>query len=263
MKNLYPGALFSEQQILEQLKKVIRFHEFAVSRVLTAFLEFIVTEKMAGRDNNLKEYTIAVKGLGRTSSFNPQNEAVIRIYALRLRKCLRSYYHTDGSNDPIRISVPKGSYVPQFEANTPAQIPMAVRVPSRIPIAVFPFLDISANNAHYYLIDGLCEQLSTDMSRLSNVAVISYFNARHCAQHLADIREAGAQLGANMIVTGSVRFKLNYYYLNVQLVEAGNGIQLWARRFEQSKSADSIIDLSQLITRELHQYLTNSYQSIN
>ncbi|RFM26364.1 hypothetical protein [Deminuibacter soli] len=267
MRNLYPSASFSDQQIFTQLHKVLLFHEFTASKVLSAFLHFIVEEKIAGRGNDLKEYTIAVKGLGRTSSFNPQHEAVIRIYALRLRKTLQAYYNSDGKHDNIRISVPKGSYIPHFEPNMPPHIAASPIQPmihaTNTPIAVFPFLDISPNNAHRYLIDDLCEQISTDLSCSSRFAVISYFSARKCAQQTADLRDAGLQLGANMIITGSVRFKLDYYYLNVQLVSAGNGIQLWAQRFEQHRNENSVNTMAGMVTRELSRFIYTGYSVIN
>ena len=50
-----------------------------------------------------------------TSGFDPQNDPIVRIEVGRLRRDLEHYYLTDGRDDPIRITIPKGHYVPAFE----------------------------------------------------------------------------------------------------------------------------------------------------
>jgi hypothetical protein len=99
------------------LDKIFRDEHFASSETLKTFLGFIVEEKLQGRENCLKEYTIAVKVLKKGITFKPQENCIVRIHAVRLRKALASYYAGSGAMDEIRISLPKGSYVPQFSDN--------------------------------------------------------------------------------------------------------------------------------------------------
>jgi TolB-like protein len=79
------------------------------------FLRFIVEETLAGRANLLKGSTIAVEVYGRDESFDGTTDPVVRLEGRRLRRDLDSYYMEAGASDPIRISIPKGAYIPHFE----------------------------------------------------------------------------------------------------------------------------------------------------
>ncbi|MBV8841808.1 MAG: helix-turn-helix domain-containing protein, partial [Bryobacterales bacterium] len=57
----------------------------------------------------MKEYTIAVKALGRGESFDPRIDSIARVEVSRLRSRLDQYYATAGSQDPIIFILPKGS----------------------------------------------------------------------------------------------------------------------------------------------------------
>jgi adenylate cyclase len=73
-----------------------------------------VQEPLAGRADRIKACTIAVDVLDRDPSFDPLADPVVRIEAGRLRRCLEHYYLAEGAADRIRITIPKGGYVPQF-----------------------------------------------------------------------------------------------------------------------------------------------------
>ena len=87
---------FPEAEIREQLNRILSTPAFKNSRVLSGFLEFVVEETLAGRDQEIKEYTIGVHVLSRDSDFNPQLDAIVRIHAGRLRRALKEYYHETG-----------------------------------------------------------------------------------------------------------------------------------------------------------------------
>lgn len=106
---------WKETDIRYQLEAILKSDTFHSSKVLSEFLKFVVTEMLEGRDNEIKEYTVAVKGLGRGKDFNPQSLALVRIYAGRLRKLLDLYYSKERHADRIRITIPKGSYTPIFK----------------------------------------------------------------------------------------------------------------------------------------------------
>jgi TolB-like protein len=56
-----------------------------------------------------------VEVFGRDSSFDPQNDPIVRVEAGHLRRALERYYLTAGRADPVTIVIPKGSYVPTFK----------------------------------------------------------------------------------------------------------------------------------------------------
>lgn len=109
-----------------QLEKILSSRVFAAAERPTRFLRFIVQRTLAGGEDNLKEYPIGVEVLGRKSSFDPRVDPIVRAEAGRLRTRLLEYYTVDGKHDPIRISLPRGTYVPAFEWNAiPEAIPDA------------------------------------------------------------------------------------------------------------------------------------------
>jgi hypothetical protein len=56
-----------------------------------------------------------VEVFGRPSDYNPSEDNIVRAEARELRKRLDIYFLTEGRGEPVRIRIPKGSYVPCFE----------------------------------------------------------------------------------------------------------------------------------------------------
>ncbi|QEW22341.1 type IV pilus biogenesis/stability protein PilW [Marinibacterium anthonyi] len=105
----------SEADTREELDRVLASAAFPASDLRRAFLDHIVTETLAGRSNLIKGFTIAVEVFGRDESFDSQTDPVVRLEARRLRRDLDCYYIDAGRKDPVRIHIPKGGYVPQFD----------------------------------------------------------------------------------------------------------------------------------------------------
>ncbi|HUL09095.1 MAG TPA: hypothetical protein VLV76_22380 [Candidatus Acidoferrum sp.] len=99
-----------------QVERIVACPEFDASERNRRFLEYVVGETLAGRTERIKAYSIATSVFGRDVSFDPQSDPIIRIEAGRLRRSLERYYLTAGKHDPIRIEIPKGSYVPTFRS---------------------------------------------------------------------------------------------------------------------------------------------------
>ena len=102
------------QVIQDALQRVLASRDFRNSERKRRFLKFVVQETLAGRADRIKAYSIALDAFDRDPSFNPGADPVVRIEAGRLRRSLEHYYLTEGAADRIRITIPKGGYVPQF-----------------------------------------------------------------------------------------------------------------------------------------------------
>ena len=74
---------------------------------------------LLGRQDEIKETTIALELFDRTSEFDDKKDAIVRVEAHRLRERLAKYYATDGSRDRIVIELSPGGYIPRFVARTP------------------------------------------------------------------------------------------------------------------------------------------------
>jgi TolB-like protein/tetratricopeptide (TPR) repeat protein len=101
--------------VRSEIERICSSPEFQANVRRRTLLRFIVEETLSGRAGSLKGYTIALAVFGRDESFDPQADPVVRLEARRLRRDLDSYYMDAGQDAPIRIRIPKGSYVPSFE----------------------------------------------------------------------------------------------------------------------------------------------------
>jgi len=97
------------------LKKVLGSQTFSDMPRLKRFLEYVVTETIAGRGDRLKGVVIAPD--------EAQSTTIVRVEAGRLRRRLNDYYRREGKNEALRITIPKGGYVVVFEevAGEPAK----------------------------------------------------------------------------------------------------------------------------------------------
>jgi len=103
------------EEVREQLRRILESRDFSVRARRGEFLSYVVEETLAGRGASLKGVSIAQSVFDRDETFDQQTDPVVRLEARRLRSDLDSYYATAGRHDPVRISIPKGSYVPHFE----------------------------------------------------------------------------------------------------------------------------------------------------
>ena len=104
----------NDQLILDQLEKVISSPFFKTATKLKKFLRYIVEKSLRGEEKQIKQYTIAVEGLGLPKNFDADSNPMIRIMAGRVRKKLQQYYDIHKDNEVI-ILMPKGAYVAEFK----------------------------------------------------------------------------------------------------------------------------------------------------
>jgi TolB-like protein/Tfp pilus assembly protein PilF len=97
------------------LERVLASPEFVNAPRLQRFLRHIVEATIAGRGGELRAYAIAVDVFDRPADFDPQTDSLVRVEAGRLRQKLQAYAQGPGKDDPLRITLPKGGYVPRFE----------------------------------------------------------------------------------------------------------------------------------------------------
>lgn len=96
------------------LQRVLAVSEIGRSPRLSKLLRYLVEQVLAGEENRLKGTTIALDVFDRGADFDPQTDGIVRSEARRLRQALATYYQGLGADDGVVITVPKGSYVPQF-----------------------------------------------------------------------------------------------------------------------------------------------------
>jgi TolB-like protein len=101
-------------------------------------------------------------------------------------------------------------------------------------LAVLPFVNISGALADEYYADGVTDDLITDLAKLSGLSVIARNTAfRYKSQPVA-VADVARDLGVRYAVEGSLRRAGDEMRINVQLVDATTGANLWAERYERS-----------------------------
>lgn len=109
--------------VRQTLERVLASNTFSRSGRARDLLRYLVEREQAGEADRLKGYAIAVDVFGKDAEFDPSTDAVVRVQAGRLRDLLQQYCATEGASDPLHIIVARGSYVPSYVENRPAQNP--------------------------------------------------------------------------------------------------------------------------------------------
>jgi len=125
----------SAAQVRDELARILNSQEFRSSNRSKEFLKYVVENTIAGHGDALKERTIGIDVYGRPASYDPADDATVRVKAGEVRKRLDRYYSFEGRADRLRIELPPGTYTPVFrmvELLEPVSPPLAV-VPSPPP----------------------------------------------------------------------------------------------------------------------------------
>ena len=112
--------------VREQLERVLSSSPFRNSKRYPAMLRYVVEHTLEGKTHDLKERTVAVEVFGRSPDYDPGTDPVVRISAAEVRRRLAQYYQQPAHGEEIRIELPIGSYVPEFQ---PAVSAHSVPVP--------------------------------------------------------------------------------------------------------------------------------------
>lgn len=115
------GSLTAEQKRCA-LDLALRSQTFSRSEQLRAFLRYVCEAELDGKAGHLTEYAIAVDVLGRPPDFSASEDSSVRSRAYELRHKLEKLYALESPDAPVRIVIPKGSYVPHFLEREPDEI---------------------------------------------------------------------------------------------------------------------------------------------
>jgi len=105
-------------------------------------------------------------------------------------------------------------------------------VAPRLSIVVLPFANLNNDPDQQYLADGITEDLTTNLSRISSSFVISRNTAFISRNKPVDAKQIGRELGVRYVLEGSVRRSGNQVRVNTQLIDAETDARLWAERFD-------------------------------
>jgi Tol biopolymer transport system component len=96
---------------------------FERSASLLKLLRFLI-EEAARHPEAMKETYVGAVFYNREATYDPRFDSIVRVNVMRLRQRLTGYYAGEGNNDPLKIEIPRGSYVPFFIRREPAPAPI-------------------------------------------------------------------------------------------------------------------------------------------
>jgi serine/threonine-protein kinase len=106
--------VIAPEEIRAELRTILATDAFRRSQHSSRLLQRLVEYALAGRADELKEYSLAVEALGRKPSFDPRIDPIVRVEVGRLRKKLKEYYENEERENSIRILLPLRRYAAEF-----------------------------------------------------------------------------------------------------------------------------------------------------
>ena len=113
--NIAPTA----DEVSQELDRILQSTLFQRSERLQRFLRFVCAYEIRGEGQLLHEYLIGSEVFGRGEEYSTHEDGIVRRQAHALRRKLQEYYEKEGMDDPIRIELPVGRYVPSFRRHSP------------------------------------------------------------------------------------------------------------------------------------------------
>src|ERR1700692_1488584 len=102
--------LVEDKALQAQVDRILRSDEFRSLEVLRRLLKFLAEKSALGEADQLKEYAVAIDGLGKPHSYAPRHNSAVRIQVGRLRQKLAEYYRTEGKLDEFVVDLPRGRF---------------------------------------------------------------------------------------------------------------------------------------------------------
>jgi serine/threonine protein kinase/tetratricopeptide (TPR) repeat protein len=124
----------------------------------------------------------------------------------------------------------------------------------RKSIAVLPFVNMSSDPDTEFFSDGITEEILNALVRLPGLRVIARTSSFAFKGKNVDVREVAEQLGAAMVLEGSVRKSGSRLRITAQLIDAGGGHHLWSERYDREMK--DVFDVQDEITAAIRDALS-------
>jgi len=127
---------------------------------------------------------------------------------------------------PVHVFALKCGIVPTLAQTTDARA-------QQVSVCVLPFANISGDPEQEYFSDGISEDIITDLSKVSALAVVSRNTAFIYKGKSVDVGQVARQLRVSHVLEGSVRKAGNRVRITAQLIEGASDSHVWAERYDR------------------------------
>jgi len=118
----------TKQSHHELLERVLASSAFVKSKRLSSLLTYLCDHTLSGLASELNEQHVGEAVFGRPRDYDSMIDGIVRTQASRLRRRLDLYFSEEGASEPVRITIPRGSYVPLFEPRPVAEQPAPISI---------------------------------------------------------------------------------------------------------------------------------------
>ena len=125
------NAVRSVDAAREQVNRILASDTFRNSESVRRLFRFIADKTFSGEADQLKEYSVGVDALGKAPTYDPRQDAGVRLVASRLRVKLDEYYRREGGTDSLTIRMPRGRFKIAWETRASPVLSPAHRPLSR------------------------------------------------------------------------------------------------------------------------------------
>ena len=258
-----------EEALIRHVEKICASPEFHSKPVLCRFLSYIVSETLAGRGDDIKAFSIRVDVFNRDDNFDPGQDTLVRINAIRLRRTLELYYSKTGINDDLRIEIPKGGYLPLFTPHSglekeiesePESIPVSKRMVTLEPsIAVLSFKDLIGDQKNAYFARGFSYELLVELTKFEDLKVYNYLAIKDHPEEGSELHASLLEKGIRFTVGGAIHGDRERINVLVDLRDMHEGKQIWCERYTKQIDAENLIEIQEQIAGEISGRLGNEY----
>jgi TolB-like protein/DNA-binding winged helix-turn-helix (wHTH) protein/Tfp pilus assembly protein PilF len=116
-------------------------------------------------------------------------------------------------------------------------------------LAVLPLENLSGDPNQDYFVDGMTDELITELAHIPNLRVVSRTSIVQARREHKSLPELARELEVEAVVEGSVVRSADKVRINAQLIEAASDKHLWAQSFESQTS--DLVSLQDSVAREI------------
>ncbi|WP_054691355.1 hypothetical protein [Desulfosarcina cetonica] len=210
----------------------------------------MVAKALAGKEDQIKGYAVATEVFGRREDFDQATDPVVSIQANKLRRALERYYLVAGRNDPLRIDIPKGTYVPTFQqrcTETETALPhddhhartcFEITWPS---LAVQPLVNLTGNPELEHVGAAIASEIASEITCYQEIRVILQFPEKR--------KRRATDKGARFVLSGSINTDLSNLKASVILTDLSTGMQIWADTYRAALNPAHLMIFAEEVAR--------------
>ena len=251
-------------EVRAQIERILRSQTLSGSDQLKRLLRLVVERTLNGQPELLKEYNLGLDVFQRPPDYDPKVDPIVRVQAGRLRSKLGEYYATEGAHDSVIIQIPKGAYVPVFDARNAVVQRLDIKSRRRVwlaagglavlvgilvfawagrnrvavpvgtdrSVAVLPLQDFTDSGNRGHIADQVAEVLTTELAKNKQLRVLSRTTASKYRETTSSLPEIARALGVRWVVEGGVGVQGSRAYVKLRAIDGLTDRKVWADVFD-------------------------------